>query len=60
LQGVPGVAGGLRCEAERAAGDVARGGERQQHHLAERERHQREIVADDAQAETRIADDDGE
>ena len=47
LQRVPGMADGLRREAERAAGDVARGNERQQHDLAERERHQREIVADD-------------
>ena len=36
--------------AERAAGDVARGDDRQQHDLAQRQRHQREIVADDLAA----------
>ena len=46
----------FRRHAERAAGDVARRDERQQHDLAQRQRDQREIMADDAQAETRIAD----
>ena len=60
LQRVPGVPDGLRRHAERAAGDVARRDDRQQRDLAQRQRDEREVMADDAQAKARIADDERE
>src|SRR5258708_18037262 len=42
---VPGMADAPGRHAERAAGDIARRHNRQQHHLAQRERDEREVMA---------------
>ena len=52
--------GALRRVAERAAGLVARGGDDLQHDARQRQRHQREVVAGDAEAKAGIADDHGQ
>jgi hypothetical protein len=52
--------GAVRRIAERAAGIVARRGDDLQHDAGQRQRHQHEIMPGDAEAETRIADHDGE
>ena len=50
----------FRRVAERAAGDVSAGGGDLQNDRAERQRHQREIMAGDAEARTGIGDQDGQ